>query len=98
MVTKQDVIKVLRKVNDPEVSVNIVDLGFIYDVKISKTSVHIKMTLTNPLCPMHSFITKQVEQEVKKIKGIEKVEVELVFDPPWTPDKIDKKVREKLGI
>jgi metal-sulfur cluster biosynthetic enzyme len=97
MVTKNDVLKVLKKIVDPEIGINIVDLGFIYDVKTSKKSIDVKMTLTSPGCPIHQMFIKEVE-DVLKNKFKTNVNVELVFDPPWTPDRISKDVRKKLGI
>jgi len=98
MVTKQDVMKALRKCYDPEIGISIVDLGLIYDVKVDKDRVHVKMTLTTPGCPMHAFMVNDSREKVKSIKGVKDVEVELVWDPPWTPDRMSKEVRKKLGF
>lgn len=98
MVTKQDVMRVLKKCYDPEIGVSLVDLGLIYDVQINKDKVNIKMTLTSPGCPMHSFMINDVEENVKKLKGVKDVKIELVWNPPWTPDRMSKEVRKKLGI
>lgn len=98
MVTKQDVMKALKKCYDPEIGISLVDLGLIYDVKIDKNKVNIKMTLTTPRCPMHSFMVNDVEEKVKKVKGVKEVKVELVWDPPWTPDKMSKEGKKKLGL
>jgi metal-sulfur cluster biosynthetic enzyme len=98
MVTKQEVMKVLKKCYDPEIGINLVDLGLIYDVQINKDKVNIKMTLTSPGCPMHSFMINDVEENVKKLKGVKEVKIELVWNPPWNPDRMSKEVRKKLGI
>jgi len=98
MITKKQVLEKLKKVYDPEVPVNVVDLGFIRDVKIKDNKVEIKMTLTNPFCPMHSFITKEVQDAVEKIKGVKGVKVELVFNPPWSPKDISESAKKKLGV
>lgn len=96
--TKDGVLKVLRNVMDPEIGMNIVDLGFIYGVDIKGKSVGVRMTLTNPGCPMHSMFTHEVEDALKMAFGDVKVRVELVFDPPWTPERMSKDARKKLGI
>ena len=90
MVTKEDVMEVLKKCYDPEIPINIVDLGLVYDVDIEGDRVHIKMTLTTPGCPMSAMIVDNVRQKVESIDGIKNAEVELVWDPPWTPDRISK--------
>ena len=92
MVKKSEVIKKLKECYDPEIPINIVDLGLIYDVKVNENKVKIKMTLTNPFCPMGNFIINDVEEKVKSIKGVSDVKVELVWDPPWTPDRMKKKL------
>lgn len=98
MVTKQDVMKALKNCYDPEIGISLVDLGLIYDVQIKNDKVHIKMTLTTPGCPMHAFMVNDVEEKVKKLKGVKEVKVELVWDPPWTPDKMSKEAKKGLGF
>ena len=98
MVTKEDVMKVLRNCFDPEIPINVVDLGLIYDVKVGDNNVHIKMTLTVPGCPMAQFIAGEVESKIKAMEGVKSAEVELVFDPPWTPERMSPKAKEKLGM
>lgn len=93
MVTKEDVMEVLKKCYDPEIPINIVDLGLVYDVDVEGDRVHIKMTLTTPGCPMSAMIVDNVRQKVESIDGIKNAEVELVWDPPWTPDRISKKLK-----
>ncbi len=95
MVEKESVIEVLKQVYDPEIPVNVYDLGFIYEIDIEDSKVDIKMTLTVPGCPMHSLITRQVRESILELPDVNEVEVELVFEPRWTPDKIkeDAKVR-----
>jgi metal-sulfur cluster biosynthetic enzyme len=98
MVSKEDVMKVLKECYDPELGISLVDLGLIYDVQVKNDDVLIKMTLTTPGCPMHSFMVNDVEEKVKNIKGVKDVKVELVWDPPWTPDRMSKGLRKKLGF
>lgn len=97
MVTKEEVLKALSNVYDPEIPVNVVDLGLIYDVKVEGESVYVKMTLTAPGCPMHSIIAMQVKEAVQSLQGVKDVKVEVVWDPPWTPDRMSKKAKEVLG-
>ncbi|NIO22216.1 MAG: DUF59 domain-containing protein [Candidatus Aenigmarchaeota archaeon] len=96
--TKEEILKVLKNVIDPEIGVNIVDLGFIYGVEIEGNKVHIKMTLTTPGCPMHSMFVHEVENAIKAVFEKVEVKVELVFDPPWTPDKMSDEAKKKLGV
>jgi len=98
VVTKQDVMKVLKECYDPEIGISLVDLGLIYDVEVKGDKVHIKMTLTTPGCPMHMMMTEDVKEKVGKIKGVKEVNVELVWDPPWTPDRMSKEAKKMLGF
>lgn len=98
MVSKQEVMKVLKECYDPEIPVNIVDLGLIYDVSINSGKVIIEMTLTAIGCPLSGIITDEVVQKVSAIKGIKNVDVKLVFDPPWSPEKMSSKARQQLGL
>ena len=90
--------KVLKECYDPEIGISLVDLGLIYDVQVKNDKVHIRMTLTTPGCPMHAFMVKDVEENVKKMKGVKEVKVELVWGPPWTPDRMSKDAKKKLGF
>lgn len=98
MVTKKQVLDKLRTVQDPEIAVSIVDLGLIYDVKVDKGTVHIKMTFTTPACPLLQHIISQVEAKVKELKNVKEVKIEVVWDPPWTPEKMSDKAKAALGI
>ncbi|MBI5465516.1 DUF59 domain-containing protein [Candidatus Gottesmanbacteria bacterium] len=95
--TKELVIKKLKEVVDPEIGVNIVDLGLIYEIKVDKGNVNILMTLTTPGCPLAAMFNQEVARKVKELKGVKKVKVDLTFDPPWTPDKMSEEARKKLG-
>ena len=98
MVSEQDVMKALKKCYDPEIGINLVDLGLIYDVQVKNDKVYIKMTLTTPGCPMHAFMVNDVEKNIKKLKGVKGVKVDLIWDPPWTPDRMSKEAKKKLGF
>lgn len=91
-VNREQVTQALRDVFDPELGMSVVDLGLIYDVEIDAGRVHITMTLTTQGCPLHDAMTEWVRQAVATIPGVEEVEVAIVFDPPWTPDRIRQDV------
>ena len=97
-VTQEVVFETLKSVFDPEIPVNIVDLGLIYDVQVTGSDVYVQMTLTFAGCGMGPFIAQQAETAIQEIEGVNDVEVELVFDPPWTPDLISEEARSLLGI
>jgi metal-sulfur cluster biosynthetic enzyme len=87
-VSREEVTHALRDVFDPELGMSVVDLGLIYDLKIDAGRVRITMTLTTQGCPLHDSMIEWVRQAVGKIPGVEDVEVAIIFDPPWTPDRI----------
>ena len=96
MVTREEVIEALKKVYDPEIPINIVDLGLVYKVDIMRDVVHIDMTLTAPGCPLAFYIVSLVKDAVKKISGVKDVEVRLVWDPPWSLDMATEEGKKKL--
>ena len=98
MVSEKDVMKALRKCYDPEIGISIVDLGLVYGVEVDDGKVHVKMTLTTPGCPMHSFMIQDVKEKVRSLKGVKEVKIDLVWDPPWTPERMSKGARKKLGF
>lgn len=89
--------KLLMQVNDPELGVNIVDLGLVYEILYHPDKVYVRMTLTTPGCPMHDTIVGGVERVLKDQMGIDEVEVDVVWDPLWSPDKMSKVAKEMLG-
>ncbi len=92
------VIEALKTVYDPEIPVNIYDLGLIYDVSFHGAFVHVDMTLTAPGCPVAHTFPGMVERSVELVPGISGAAVELVWDPPWTPDLISEAARLELGL
>jgi metal-sulfur cluster biosynthetic enzyme len=99
MLTKNQIISALKKVLDPELQISVYDLGLIYDITVGKKgNVKILMTLTSIGCPLFTTIQSEMEEAVKKIKGVTGVEIELTFDPPWNMDKISIEGKEKLGL
>ena len=97
-ITKEEVIEALRDVYDPEIPINVVDLGLIYDCQVDGPDIDIKMTLTFAGCGMGPYIAQQAEWRVAEIEGVDDVNVELVYDPPWTPDMISEEGRMELGL
>ena len=98
-ISEKDIISNLTNVYDPEIPVNIYDLGLIYDINISKgNNVFIKMSLTSPGCPVAGELPKQVADELTKIKNIGLIEVELVWDPPWTKERMSEDAKLALDI
>ena len=97
MIDADAVRKALRQVKDPEIGINIIDLGLVYDVEVEDGEVHIKMTLTSPGCPVGPQIMGDADQAARMLDGVTGVEVELVWEPFWTPEKIDPKVRAFIG-
>jgi metal-sulfur cluster biosynthetic enzyme len=95
--TKDDILKALSEVYDPEIPINIVDMGLIYKVEVDpENNVEIDMTMTTRGCPMHSMITYQAQKRLEGIEGAGKVKVNLVWNPPWTPEMISPKIREQI--
>jgi metal-sulfur cluster biosynthetic enzyme len=102
-VTEELVREELKKVVDPELFVNIIDLGLVYVVEIlpaedNKVNVRIEMTMTSPMCPAGPQLVGNSKQVVGLIEGVANVEVKIVLDPPWTPDRMTEDARDQLGI
>jgi metal-sulfur cluster biosynthetic enzyme len=88
----------LKEIYDPEVGINIVDMGLIYSLDIADSKVEITMTLTSPGCPAGPQILSQVDSQVKTVDGIEDVDIKVVWSPPWSPDMLSEEARDQLGI
>lgn len=89
---------ILRTVNDPEVGVNIVDLGLVYDVTVTPGRVHVLMTMTSPACPMGEMILDEVEATLSaRLPASTELDLELTFEPPWDPSRMSDKAREQFG-
>jgi metal-sulfur cluster biosynthetic enzyme len=100
--TKDDVLNALRQCYDPEIPVNIVDLGLIYDIRLDPVDhqhdVVIEMTLTAQGCPAHVMISDQVKSRVEQLPGVRNATVNIVWNPPWTPERLSADARKQLGI
>ncbi len=95
----EDVVDVLRTIYDPEIPVDIYELGLVYDVAVSdEGDVHVLMTLTSPNCPVAESLPVEVEEKVRTVKEVKEVEVEITFDPPWTKDMMSEEAKLELGM
>lgn len=97
-VTREEIMEALKDVYDPEIPVNVVDLGLIYDCQVDEGDVKVKMTLTFAGCGMGPYISQQAEWRIAELEEVEDVEVEMVYDPPWTPDLISEDGKAQLGL
>ncbi len=97
-VTKEQVLDALKEVYDPEIPVNVVDLGLIYGVEVEDGDVHVEMTLTAAGCGMGPYIAQQAEWRIAELEGVDDVQVDVVFEPQWTPDRISDDGKKLLGI
>ncbi|HET7148637.1 MAG TPA: PqqD family peptide modification chaperone [Candidatus Nitrosopolaris sp.] len=99
-ITEDEVYSALRKCMDPEIPVNIVELGLVYGVKVGaeNNNVDIKMTMTTRGCPLHDTLVNDVKRYVGRINGIGNIDVQIVWDPPWSIEKMDPGAREKMGF
>ena len=98
MVTPEAVRKALRGVKDPELNLNIIDIGLVYDVAVGEAGeVHVRMTLTSPGCPAGPEIVGDVKRTIEDLEGVTSVAVDIVWEPYWTPERMDPRVRAFLG-
>ena len=105
-VTQEDVLNALRDCYDPEIPVNIVDLGLIYGIKIEpdpaqpedRQNIIVDMTMTSPGCPSHVEISLQVKDRLEQMPGVTNATINLIWNPPWGPERLSLAAREKLGI
>ena len=98
MITKEQIYEVLRNCYDPEIPINLVDLGLIYDVQVKDDQVNVVMTLTARGCPAHSYISEQVRQQVAATPGVKAANVQVVWDPPWDISRLSEAARKQLGL
>lgn len=98
MISQEQIIEKLKQCLDPELGVNIVDLGLIYGVNIEGSRIHVLLTLTTIGCPLDSYFTKDITNRLKSLKGVSDVSVELTFDPPWSPSKMSDQSKDLLGF
>lgn len=97
--SKRILLSKLKEVDDPELGISVVDLGLIYDVEADKKGkIEVLMTLTTMGCPLFELMEGPIKEKLGKIPGVESVSIDLTFDPPWTPDKMSKEAKVKLGF
>ena len=95
---KNKIIEEIRKIYDPELPVNIYELGLIYDIKVEGLKAEIKMTLTTPNCPVAESLPKEVKEGAMQVEGIDDVDLQLVWDPPWTKDMMSDAAKLELNL
>ena len=98
MILKENIIKEIKKIYDPEIPVNIFDLGLIYDISINDKSVVIEMTLTSPNCPVADSLPKMVKDIVEKLDEVDTANIKLVWSPPWTKDMMSEAAKLELNL
>jgi len=98
MPSKEEVLEVLRQVEDPELGMDIVDLGLLYDVEVEGPKVKIIYSLTSMGCPAGPLIAGDIDRAAREVAGVEEVDLELTFDPPWTPDRMSEDAKFILGF
>ncbi len=97
-VTEKDVRNALKTVKDPELGLDLVVLGLVYDIEVQGADVKALISLTSPMCPVAGQIVEDARQAIEGMEGVDKAEVELTFDPPWTPERISPLIRSSLGL
>lgn len=98
MLDQQKIYDAIKAVSDPEVGINIVDMGLIYGLEITDSKVDVFMTLTSPACPAGPQILKEVDQVVRDLDGVEDVDINVIWSPPWNPDMLSDEAKDELGI
>ena len=98
MVSEEQVREALAKVVDPEMGINIMELGLVYEIKIENDNILVKMTLTSPMCPVGPMILSEAEEAVKKIPGVKEIKIGLTFEPMWGPEKMSEAAKLQLGV
>jgi|TARA_B100000700_G_scaffold299651_1_gene366935 FeS assembly SUF system protein len=98
MELKDKVVAEIKKIYDPEIPVNIFELGLIYDISIKDKNVSVKMTLTTPNCPVAESLPKEVKDSIMQVDGVEKVDLDLVWDPPWDKSMMSEAAKLELNI
>ena len=98
MVTKEEILEHLKQVSDPEIGMDIVNLGLVYDMEINGDRVYIRMTMTAPTCPVTPWILSEAQRVVENMDGVEAADIELVWDPPWNPSMMTDEAKEALNM
>jgi metal-sulfur cluster biosynthetic enzyme len=96
--TEKDIRNALKKVKDPELNLDLVVLGLVYDIEVEGGNAHVTISLTSPMCPVAEQIVENAREAVQAVEGVENAEVQLTFNPPWTPERISPLIRSSLGL
>lgn len=97
-VQEKDVRAALKTVKDPELHLDLVTLGLVYSIEVQDADVHARISLTSPMCPVAGQIVENAKEAILGVEGVESAEVQLTFDPPWTPDRMSPLIRSSLGL
>ncbi len=98
MIDQETLVSALRTVKDPELNVNVIDLGLVYSIQTHDDQVEVEMTLTSPACPAGPEILRNAMSALEKVEGVTKVDVRLVMSPPWSPERMSDAARDELGF
>ncbi|MDP2670994.1 MAG: metal-sulfur cluster assembly factor [bacterium] len=98
MISKEDVVNQLKTVNDPELGINIVDLGLVYEVRTKNNNVFVLLTLTFPGCPFGTIVNEEVNKALSALKKVGKISLKITFDPPWDLTKVSPEAAAEIGI
>ena len=98
MVTREQIYEELHNCYDPEIPINIVDLGLVYDVQVDDDRVSVVMTLTARGCPAHGFISDEVRARISSLPGVKSASIQVVWDPPWDPSRMSEAAKKQLGF
>ena len=98
MITKEVVIEKLKTVYDPHIGIDIYNIGLIYDIRIKENNIEVDMTLTTPACPLAQTLVNDAKRALSEIEGVGEVVVNLVYDPPWTPDMMSDELKKRFGV
>jgi len=97
-ITEKQVRDALKGVKDPELNLDLVVLGLVYDIDVEEDAVKVRISLTSPLCPVAGQIVEDARKAIESVEGVKSAEVELTFDPPWTPERMSPLIRSSLGL
>lgn len=97
-ITEKQVRDALKGVKDPELGLDLVVLGLVYDIDVEEDAVKARISLTSPMCPVAGQIVEDAKQAIEGVEGVKSAEVELTFDPPWTPERMNPLIRSSLGL
>jgi len=98
MIDQETLVSALRTVKDPELNVNVIDLGLVYSIQTHDDQVEVEMTLTSPACPAGPEILRDAMSALEKVEGVTKADVRLVMSPPWSPERMSDAARDELGF